>query len=149
MKNLLLAICAAFVFTHAPTLGQVPQIMNYQGRIQVGAENFEGIGRFKFAIVSPGGGAVYWTNDGAGADGSEPLNAVSIPATKGLYSVHLGDTSRENMRALPSSAFASADVYLRIWFSDGVNGFQKLTPDQRIAAVGYAMMAESVRGMRV
>jgi hypothetical protein len=31
-----------------------------------------------------------------------------------------------------------------IWFNDGVNGSQLLTPDQRIASVGYAMMAANV-----
>ena len=30
---------------------------------------------------------------------------------------------------------------LRVWLDDGVNGSQLLTPDQRIAAVGYAMVA--------
>src|SRR5581483_3564961 len=29
-------------------------------------------------------------------------------------------------------------------FNDGVNGFQQLSPDQRVAAVGYAMMASTV-----
>ena len=48
------------------------------------------------------------------------------------------------MTAIPASAFASSDVRLRVWFNDGTNGSQLLTPDQRIAAVGYAMIAEGV-----
>jgi hypothetical protein len=32
-------------------------------------------------------------------------------------------------------------VRLRVWFNDGTHGSQLLTPDQRIVAVGYAMMA--------
>jgi len=33
---------------------------------------------------------------------------------------------------------------LRVWFNDGITGFQQLTPDQRLAAVGYAIMAGTV-----
>ena len=33
---------------------------------------------------------------------------------------------------------------LRVWFDDGTNGSQLLTPDQRIASVGYAMVAQNV-----
>ena len=33
---------------------------------------------------------------------------------------------------------------LRVWFNDGTNGSQLLTPDQRLAAVGYAVVAGSV-----
>ncbi len=32
-----------------------------------------------------------------------------------------------------------ADVRLRVWFDDGVDGSQLLTPDQRFAPAGYAM----------
>ena len=37
--------------------------------------------------------------------------------------------------AIPN-LFTNCDVRLRVWFNDGTNGFQLLTPDQRIAAVG-------------
>ena len=43
--------------------------------------------------------------------------------------------------AIPFSAFTNSDVRLRVWFNDGTHGSQLLAPDQRIAAVGYAMMA--------
>ena len=45
------------------------------------------------------------------------------------------------MTAIPASVWANADVRLRVWFNDGTNGSQLLAPDQRIAAVGYAMVA--------
>ncbi len=35
--------------THA--YGQVPHLLNYQGRISVGGTNYEGPGQFKFALV--------------------------------------------------------------------------------------------------
>jgi len=40
------------------------------------------------------------------------------------------------------NVFLNQDVFLRVWFNDGVHGYQQLTPDQRIAAVGYALNAE-------
>ena len=121
---------------------QVPQMINYQGRVAVGdpAVNFNGTGEFKFALVNGDGSASYWSNDGTSTEGSEPTAAVSLTVTKGLYSVLLG----ANMTAIPNSVFANSDVRLRVWFNDGTNGSQLLTPDQRIAAVGYAMAASTV-----
>ena len=207
---------------------QVPQLINYQGRIAVSDVNFEGEGQFKFALVGggsdltssalasatvfngfvvgatitdggsgytatptvtingTGAGAVaiavldagvvtgitisdagsgygaegttivisepssnisydtYWSSDGSSTDASEPTSSVALTVTKGLYSVLLGDTTLANMTAIPISVFANSDVRLRVWFNDGSNGSQLLTPDQRIASVGYAMMAGDV-----
>ena len=121
---------------------QVPQMINYQGRVAVGdpAVNFDGTGEFRFALVNEDGSTSYWSNDGTSTDGSEPTGAVSLPVTKGLYSVLLG----ANMTPIPNTVFANPDVHLRVWFDDGTNGSQLLTPDQRIAAVGYAMVASTV-----
>lgn len=131
-----------FLATSAPA--QVPQLINYQGRVAVGTTNFNGTGQFKFALVNAAGTTSYWSNDGSSVGGSQPTAAVSLTVTKGLYSVLLGDTSLANMTAIPNSVFANADVRLRVWFNDGTNGTQLLTPDQRIGAVGYAMMAGNV-----
>lgn len=131
---------------------QVPQILNYQGRVAVGAPavNFDGSGAFKFALVDGAGTTSYWSNDGTSSAGGEPTAAVTLTVTKGLYSVLLGDSTLTNigdvevvyMTAIPPTVFANADVRLRVWFDDGTaNGSQLLTPDQRIAAVGYAMVA--------
>ena len=49
------------------------------------------------------------------------------------------------MTPIPNTVFANPDVHLRVWFDDGTNGSQLLTPDQRIAAVGYAMVASSLQ----
>ena len=117
-------------------------MINYQGRVAVGdpAVNFDGTGLFKFALVDSSGSISDWSNDGTSTGGSEPTAAVSLTVTKGLYSVLLGDGTLANMTAIPSSVFANSDVRLRVWFNDGSNGSQLLTPDQRIAAVGYAML---------
>jgi hypothetical protein len=69
---------------------------------------------------------------------------VAVLVSQGLYSVMLGDTTLSNMSAWPPTVFTNSDVRLRVWFDDGTNGFEQLHPDQRIAAVGYAIMAGEV-----
>ncbi|MEW6305982.1 MAG: kelch repeat-containing protein [Verrucomicrobiota bacterium] len=143
---LLFAIATAGLCLLPPraALAEVPGLLNFQGRIAVRGAPFDGIGLFKLALVNTDGSTVYWRNsDDSNADG-EPDAAVSLTVSGGLYSVALGDTALANMAALPASVFSNSAVYLRIWFNDGVTGFQRLSPDQRIAAVGYAMMAANV-----
>lgn len=121
---------------------QVPALLNHQGRMAVNGVNFDGTGRFKFALVNADGSATYWSNDGTAA--GEPAAAVSLPVTKGLYSVLLGDTTLPNMTALPPAVFDNSDVRLRVWFNDGTLGFQQITPDQRLVAAPYALTAATV-----
>ena len=140
-----LAALAALLAPLPPSLpAQVPQLINYQGRVAVGGVNFEGGGSFKFALVNADGTQTYWSNDGTSKAGSEPAAAVTLPVAKGLYAVLLGDDALANMTPIPATVFANADVRLRVWFDDGAAGSQLLAPDQRIAAVGYAMMAGNV-----
>lgn len=123
---------------------QVPGILNYQGRVAVGEVNFDGGGLFKFALVNADGTTSYWSNDGTSSAGSEPTAAVAVNVRRGIYSVLLGDTTIPNMDTIPASVFNNMDVRLRVWFNDGTKGWQRLNPDQRIAAVGYAMTAGNV-----
>ena len=141
-KRLWAAILAFAAFGPAASAAQtVPGMISYQGRIRVSGTDFNGTGQFKFALVNTDGSAVYWSNDGSA--GGEPANAVSLPVAQGLYSVLLGDSAIPNMVPIPAAVFRNSDVRLRIWFSSG-GSFQQLAPDQRIAAVGYAMMAAAV-----
>jgi len=145
MKKLsLLPSLLIFLGLVAQLDAQIPQLINYQGRVAVNGTNFDGSGQFKFALVNAAGTTTYWSNDGKGTGGNAPTNAVSLTVTKGLYSVLLGDATLANMTVVPSTVFNNSDVRLRVWFNDGSTGWQQLTPDQRIAAVGYAMMAGSV-----
>ncbi|MEQ1854098.1 MAG: galactose oxidase, partial [Chthoniobacteraceae bacterium] len=114
----------------------VPQLISYQGRVVMGATNFSGTGQFKFALVDGAGSTTYWSNDGTGVGGGQPSAGVTLTLSSGVYSVLLGDATLPNMTAIPNTVFNNSDVRLRVWFNDGVNGFQLLTPDQRIAAVG-------------
>lgn len=125
-------------------MAQVPPILNYQGRVGVSGVNFEGSGQFKFALVNSTGTTTYWSNDGSSNGGSQPSTFVTLPVSKGLYSVLLGDASLPNMTTIPASVFSNAEIHLRVWFSDGTNGFQVLAPDRRLASVAYSMMATTV-----
>ncbi len=129
-------LCLLTTALHA----QVPQLLNYQGRVAVGTVNFDGSGLFKFALVDAAGTTTYWTNspDTTPVDGI-PDAAVTLTVTKGLYSVMLGDTAVANMAAIPASVFTNPDVRLRVWFDDGIpaHGSQRLTPDSRIAPSVY------------
>lgn len=132
-------LALAIGFGEGELLAQVPQLLSYQGRVQVGTNDFEGTGQFKFALVSGDGTSTYWSNDGTAA--GEPVGGVALPVTRGLYAVLLGNPALPGMQVLSPVVFTNSDVRLRVWFNDGTNGFQQFVPDQRIAAVGYAMMA--------
>ena len=122
---------------------QVPELMNYQGRVIAGGTNFNGAGQFKFALVNATGAATFWSNDGTSVAGSQPAAAVNLNVVNGLYSVLLGDATVPSMTAIPVTVFTNIDVRLRIWFNGG-SGWELLSPDQRIATVGYAMMAGNI-----
>jgi hypothetical protein len=135
----LVAVGSLFILGIAAS-AQVPQLVNYQGRVAVGAPavNFEGVGQFRFALVDAVGASTFWSNapDTTPADGV-PDSPVSLTVTKGLYSVLLGDTSLTNMAAIPAGVWTNPDVRLRVWFNDGTNGTQLVSPDQRLAPNGY------------
>ena len=126
------------------TVAQVPQMINYQGRVIVDGANFHGMGQFKFALVDGAGTASFWSNDSTSTNGSEPAASIALTCNKGLFSVALGDTA--TMPSVPPSVFENSDVRIRTWFSDG-GGFELLSPDQRIVAVGYAMTASSAESV--
>ncbi|NOS72151.1 MAG: hypothetical protein HOP33_19775 [Verrucomicrobia bacterium] len=83
----------------------------------------------------------HWSNDGTSSGGSEPTGAVSASVTNGLFTVGLGDTTLANMTALNAALFQRTDLQLRLWFSDGVNGFAPLSPLQNLTAAPYANYA--------
>lgn len=139
---LLALLISAFILAGS-IYAAVPQLLNHQGRIAVNGASFEGTGLFKFALVNSSGSTTYWSNDGTSTAGSQPAAAVSLAVVKGLYAVLLGDASLANMTILPASAFTNADVRLRVWFNDGSNGFQLITPDQRLASAPFALNAAS------
>ena len=102
---------------------------------------FDGQGLFKFALLNADGNESLWSNDGTSVNGSQPQNSVSVAVNGGLYSL-LGNTAMAGMGAIDPTLFAQhGDAKLRVWFSDGVNGFQQLSPDRPFASVPYAFSA--------
>src|SRR5450432_102905 len=110
------AVVSSFLLVPA-SFSQIPQLINYQGRVVVNGANFAGGGQFRFALVNAAGTATYWSNDGTSVSGSQPASAVPITVTNGLYSVLLGDNALANMTAIPQSVFNNSDVRLRVWFN--------------------------------
>lgn len=121
-------------------------VLNYQGRVISGGTAFNGTGQFKFAIVSSDGSTVYWKNDGA-TTADAPSTAISLPVIKGLFSVQLGDVSVGNMGAIASTVLANTGLKLRIWFNDGLRGFQQFSPDVKLATAPSSQSTDRVVNM--
>ena len=119
----------------------VPYLVEYSGRVSSGGLPFTGTGSFRFALVDVLGTTTYWSNDGTSAAGSKPASSVSAEVDDGFYSVYLGDSTVTNMTAIDESVFDNDNLYLRVWFDDGTNGSQLLTPDQRVASTAFAARA--------
>ena len=60
-------------------------------------------------------------------NGSEPQASVAVAVNGGLYSILLGNTAQQGMGQLILHFAQHIDAKLRVWFSDGVNGFQQLS----------------------
>jgi hypothetical protein len=84
METIFIRALALLLFTAAMLHAQVPQLLNYQGRVAVGTTNFNGSGSFRFALVNAAGTTTYWSNDGTSTAGSQPTAAVALTVTKGL-----------------------------------------------------------------
>ena len=76
---------AAVLLLTSPLRAEVPNLLNYQGRIAVSGANFTGSGQFKFAIVNDSGTVTFWSNNGSSTAGSQPTSAVALTVTRGLY----------------------------------------------------------------
>lgn len=120
----------------------VPSMVSYQGKVTQGGIPYSGIGYMKFAVVDTGATTTYWSNDDSSTSGSEPDEAIALTVSNGVFTVLLGDTNLDNMTVpLSAGVFDSADRHLRVWFSSDGTNFTLLAPDQRIAAVPYALQS--------
>ncbi len=108
----------------------------YSGKIAVNGENFDGPGRFRFALVDHNGSTL-WSND---LDGG----SVTVQVNRGHYSILLGDDTTPHMAAIPSNLFLDHPVvFLRVHFSQGnEKPFDHLQPDQRILSAAHALTAD-------
>ena len=139
-----------FLLLFSLSMYAVPPVLNYAGQVAVNGEAFDGNGLFKFALVNADGNVTYWSNDGTSLAGSQPEANVSVQVNGGLYAVLLGNTAQQGMGAIDPAVFAQhTDAKLRVWFSDGVNGFQQLSPDRPFASVPYAFSAGTAQSATI
>ncbi len=124
--------------------GQSPNIINYQGRVSVSGNPFDGMGSFKFVLLNEAGTVSLWSNDGTSVDGSEPSNAVQLNVSKGLFRVSLGKASIENMAPISDEVVAK-NAKLRVWFNSGSNGWQRMQPDHEYSPSSFALKSENLR----
>src|SRR5690625_2874290 len=136
---LIVVVVAVAAFPVRAISQQQNPLLHYQGRVSVGDVVFEGKGHFKFALVNRAGDETYWSHDGSGSDGSEPATAIELPVNRGLYSVRLGEPGV--MNPILPEVFEKTDLHLRIWFDDGIHGFEQLSPDQPVVPTAYAQRA--------
>ena len=142
---------ASLVFClHTPLQAVWQKGMNFQGRVLSDGLAFNGVGQFKFALVqtSDGTTTTLWSHDGTSVGGAAPTSSLSLAVTQGQYSVQLGDASA--MTSFSDDLFDQSSLSLRVWFDDGVNGVQQLSPDLPITAVLFAnrsKVAESVSSL--
>ena len=124
--------------------GAVPLTLRYQGQILVAGVPYEGSARFKFALVnSASTPSTWWSHDLSSTNGSEPLSGLTLPVSRGLYSVSLGDSGITGMAGIPVGVFTNDVIRLRVWFNDGTNGFQRLAPDREIGSVAFAVRSQT------
>jgi hypothetical protein len=87
----------------------------------------------------------YWSNDGTSMAGSEPVAPVSLPISKGLFSVRLGDANMMNNQSIPNEVIDHADMRLRIWFNEGIKGWQRLGGDSALGISPRAATANQLK----
>ena len=135
-----ISLFLSLLFGLASLAQAAPPILNYSGQVAVDGSPFNGTAYLKFAFVDGSGQFSYWSHDGTSANGSEPDGNVSVSVSGGLYSIMIGDTQIVGMGEVDEAVFQNHnDVHLRVWFSDGVNGFQQISPDRRFASVPYVL----------
>ena len=145
LASVLLSVFVVFASVSKTAHAAIPLQINYQGRVAVSGQPFDGNGLFRFTLANADTSLTIWCNDGsvpAGQPaGNVPTSPVSLPVINGIFNVRLGDTIFPNMTALPSTVFDSDRVVLRTWFDDGTHGNALLSPDQPITSVAYAFHA--------
>ena len=102
-------------------------ILPHQGRVLVSGEAFDGNASFRFALVDPSTGNIVWNHTGTSG---VPEADLVLEVKNGFYKCPLGDTTVTGMAELSSQFFTYYnDLKLRVWFNDGVNGFEQIIPD--------------------
>ena len=149
MKQLLFAGILLSLFMGQAHAENFPLMIPYSGTISSEGELFEGAGEFKFAIVNkscafsdtPDQCITYWSNDGTSNKGSEPDKSIKLTVQGGRFQTKLGDTRFTAMTTIPTTVFDNDETFLRVWFNDGIIGFQQLDNDRQLVSAPYAYRA--------
>jgi hypothetical protein len=116
-------------------MAQDQVMFNYQGRVRVQGQPFNGTGQFKFAIMNTSATATLWTNDGSALGGGQPVGSLNLVVNDGVFNVMVGDPGL-GMQPINNTIFSSrTPLKLRTWFNDGTHGFEQLQPDQNLVNV--------------
>ncbi|MCK4659005.1 MAG: hypothetical protein KAV82_05735 [Phycisphaerae bacterium] len=142
---LALVVFGVYVQSASSSEEGIPLQITHQGVIKVSGLRFTGNGYFKFALVD-GANINFWTHDNTHVGHSvEPDSLVTVDVQEGVYSVALGGAG---MYPIDTSVFTEHDeLYLRIWFTDGVSSAfaLPLDPPLKVTSTGYAYQAFSVK----
>lgn len=121
----------------------------FQGRAFSAGQPITGSAWIKFALVNAGGTVSIWSNDETSVAGSQPAASIPITVSNGVFDVMVGDGGL-GMQPINGALFnGRSDLRLRIWLSDGVNGFQQLTPDRRIPNAELIGLRRSTENLTV
>ncbi len=113
--------------------------VSFQGRVLSNGVAFNGLGEFKFAIIEEGvNGQIttIWSHDASSQNGLAPETSIKLLVDQGHYNLLLGDSTA--MAGFPDNVFSTINPKLRIWFNDGVNGEEQLSPDLPLTSVLFA-----------
>ncbi|RBP39037.1 thioredoxin-like protein [Roseimicrobium gellanilyticum] len=80
------------------------EMINYQGRLSIQGVPFEGVGRFRFAVME--GARILWSS-----------SELKVPVSKGEYSVRLGDSAQAPPIDGALLRRSAQPPKLRIWFA--------------------------------
>ena len=95
-------------------------VLMYQGRLSVEGAPFEGLGRFKFALIDAKGAAV-WSSE-----------AMTVQVSEGVYAARLGDSAQAP--PMGDGLLRNGTVpKLRIWFERRERGWSVAGPDVALA----------------
>lgn len=106
-------------------MAQSPGVLNYQGRVSADGTHFTGEGFFVFSIHDTNG-AILWASGDFPEEGKTdlPKAAWRLVVKDGLYQTRLGDTAA-GMPPLDVGHLRTAtNPFLRVWFTDGNQGWQ-------------------------
>jgi protein-disulfide isomerase len=115
-------------------VGAQTTVLNYSARLSADGSPFNGIGSFAFAIQETNG-VIWWTSGELPFEGTTnlPPRVIKLAVNDGLYSVRLGDVAL-GMKPLDISTLRRAALpRLRVWFNDGVHGWQRTGEDVPLA----------------